>query len=431
MSVSLTVMTFNLHEDQAEDSPNSWEKRKDLCISVITNYSPMILCTQQGVKTQLDYLQQCLPAAIVVIIFIGNTQENVEIFDLHVAANCLAMPLRFCDIYGGHMIKLVYIPDALAFGRIDNTLSCQSYGQFGISRKGSQDASDEHCTIFYDKEKVELLEGGTFWLSESPSVPGSISWGAAAPCIATWAISFPILVLSILHWIEPPGFSFQIVNTNMDEFSPRARRRSALLTWQHIASLPPSLPVVYCGGFNTQKESTTGRFLLGRSRNEGLRPFDSSFLNDLDFYAETGIDYPMLVYFMYNMNGIDSVFLCREHGVVGDMRDTWPNARVRKNHSLIHTYHGFKGDKQGALEFFKLILRALCLCWDRQTQDLHVDWILFRGRSLIPALCEVVNDNIDGHYPSSHYPIFAEFMLPRSVRLLEPPPTQEENPVAV
>ena len=65
-------------------------------------------------------------AAIVAIIFIGNTQDNVEIFDLHVAANCLAMPLRFCDIYEGHMIKLVYIPDALAFGRIDNTLSCQS-----------------------------------------------------------------------------------------------------------------------------------------------------------------------------------------------------------------------------------------------------------------------------------------------------------------
>ncbi|CAI0394549.1 unnamed protein product [Linum tenue] len=125
----------------------------------------------------------------------------------------------------------------------------------------------------------------------------------------------------------------------MDESSPRARRRSALLTWQHIASLPPSLPVVYCGGFNTKKESTTGRFLLGRSR---------------------------------------------EHGSMGDMKDVWPNARVRKNVSLIHTYHGFKGNKQGALEFVKLIFRALCLCWDRQTQDLHIDWILYRGRSLDP-----------------------------------------------
>ncbi|GMI81478.1 hypothetical protein like AT4G30900 [Hibiscus trionum] len=305
MSVSLTVMTFNLHEDQPEDSPNSWEKRRDLCISVVTSYSPVILCTQQGVKSQLDYLQRGLPG----------------------------------------------------------------YDQLGISRKGPQDSSDEHCTIFYDKEKVELIEGGTFWLSESPSVPGSTAWGSEVPCIATWAISFFI--------------QLSIVNTNMDELSPRARRRSALLTWQHIASLPPSLPVVYCGGFNTQKESTTGRFLLGRSR---------------------------------------------EHGVVGDMRDVWPNARVRKNVSLIRTYHGFKGDKQGALEFLKLIFRALCLCWDRQTQDLHIDWILFRGRSLIPALCEVVNDNIDGYYPSSHYPIFAEFLLPRTVRLIEPPThTQEDN----
>ncbi|KAH6794405.1 DNAse I-like superfamily protein [Perilla frutescens var. hirtella] len=313
MSVSLTVMTFNLLEDQPEDSPNSWDKRKELCVTVITSYSPMILCTQQGVKSQLDYLQQCLPG----------------------------------------------------------------YEQFGISRKGPGDTSDQHCTIFYEKEKVELLEGGTFWLSESPSVPGSMSWGSTEPCISTWAISF----ISFLKGVEPPGFSFQIVNTIMDEFSPRARRRGALLTWQHIASLPPNLPVLYCGGFNTQKESTTGRFLLGRSR---------------------------------------------EHGVVGDMRDAWPNARVRKNVSLIRTYHGFKGDKQGVLEFLKLIFRALCLCWDRQTQDLHVDWILFRGRSLIPVSCEVVSDNVDGYYPSSRYPIFTEFMLPRTVRLTETP-TQDQS----
>lgn len=84
------------------------------------------------------------------------------------------------------------------------------------------------------------------------------------------------------------------------------------------------------------------------------------------------------------------------------------------------------GDKQGALEFFKLVFRALCLCWDRQTQDLHIDWILFRGRSLVPVLSEVVSDNIDGQYPSSHYPVFAEFLLPRAVRMVDPP-AQVEN----
>lgn len=83
--------------------------------------------------------------------------------------------------------------------------------------------------------------------------------------------------------------------------------------------------------------------------------------------------------------------------------------------------NGHVGDKQGAMEFLKLIFRALCLCWDRQTQDLHIDWILFRGRSLVPASCEVINDNNNGLYPSSHYPIFAEFMLPRTVRLIDAP----------
>uniref|UniRef100_A0A452Y9A0 Endonuclease/exonuclease/phosphatase domain-containing protein n=1 Tax=Aegilops tauschii subsp. strangulata TaxID=200361 RepID=A0A452Y9A0_AEGTS len=137
-SLSITVMTLNLHEgNQPSESPNSWEKRRDICVSVITSYSPTILCTQQGLRCQLDYLQQCLPG----------------------------------------------------------------YEQFGISRKGSQDTTDEYCTIFYEKEKVELTEGGTFWLSESPSVPGSISWGATAPCIATWAISFCMILLSLYYSI--------------------------------------------------------------------------------------------------------------------------------------------------------------------------------------------------------------------------------------
>uniref|UniRef100_A0A452Y988 Endonuclease/exonuclease/phosphatase domain-containing protein n=1 Tax=Aegilops tauschii subsp. strangulata TaxID=200361 RepID=A0A452Y988_AEGTS len=92
-SLSITVMTLNLHEgNQPSESPNSWEKRRDICVSVITSYSPTILCTQQGLRCQLDYLQQCLPG----------------------------------------------------------------YEQFGISRKGSQDTTDEYCTIFYEKEKVFL-----------------------------------------------------------------------------------------------------------------------------------------------------------------------------------------------------------------------------------------------------------------------------------
>lgn len=39
------------------------------------------------------------------------------------------------------------------------------YDQFGVSRKGPEDTSDEHCTIFFDKEKVLYLFVGPIWLS--------------------------------------------------------------------------------------------------------------------------------------------------------------------------------------------------------------------------------------------------------------------------
>lgn len=56
-----------------------------------------------------------------------------------------------------------------------------------------------------------------------------------------------------------------------------------------------------------------------------------------------------------------SVFVYREHGVVGDMRDTWPNARVRKNVSLIRTYHGFKGISEAFTLFFSSFSRTSTL----------------------------------------------------------------------
>ena len=34
-SLSITVMTLNLHEgEQPSESPNNWEKRRDICVSV-------------------------------------------------------------------------------------------------------------------------------------------------------------------------------------------------------------------------------------------------------------------------------------------------------------------------------------------------------------------------------------------------------------
>lgn len=79
MSVSLTIMTFNLHDDQPEDSANSWEKRKDLCISVITSYSPLILCTQQGLLFYYLIHLCFLPLSCWIAHFMQNFQAIIRL----------------------------------------------------------------------------------------------------------------------------------------------------------------------------------------------------------------------------------------------------------------------------------------------------------------------------------------------------------------
>jgi len=45
----------------------------------------------------------------------------------------------------------------------------------------------EYSAILYRRERFEVEQGGTFWLSDTPEVPGSITWGNACTRICTWA----------------------------------------------------------------------------------------------------------------------------------------------------------------------------------------------------------------------------------------------------
>lgn len=60
------------------------------------------------------------------------------------------------------------------------------YETVGVGRKDGKNKG-EFAPIFFRKNKFELLESGTFWLSETPEKV-SIGWDAALERIATWAV---------------------------------------------------------------------------------------------------------------------------------------------------------------------------------------------------------------------------------------------------
>ncbi|MBN8576827.1 MAG: endonuclease/exonuclease/phosphatase family protein [Cytophagales bacterium] len=117
------------------------------------------------------------------------------------------------------------------------------YSYVGVGRDDGKEKG-EYSAIFYKKDRFEVLTQNTFWLSETPHVPGSKSWDAAITRVVTWAILKE----------KTSGKKFLYANTHFDHIGKEARKNSALLIKQTLAALPQAqkLPVLVSGDFNSE-----------------------------------------------------------------------------------------------------------------------------------------------------------------------------------
>ena len=118
------------------------------------------------------------------------------------------------------------------------------YRWFGVGRDG--DGFGEHCAILYKKDVVRPVKIGNFWLSETPEIPGSVSWDSALTRMVTWAR---------FQHLETGRF-FVVYNTHFDHRGAEARTESARLIRAHIAEQPEDLPVIVLGDFNAAAEDS-------------------------------------------------------------------------------------------------------------------------------------------------------------------------------
>jgi endonuclease/exonuclease/phosphatase family metal-dependent hydrolase len=113
------------------------------------------------------------------------------------------------------------------------------YEWIGTGREGG--SRDESTAVFYDIRRLAPVEHYTFWLSDTPEVIRSNTWGARFPRIVTW-VRFCDLA--------DGGREFYVLNTHFDHASQYARERSATLLIERMGELDRSLPAVVTGDFN-------------------------------------------------------------------------------------------------------------------------------------------------------------------------------------
>lgn len=88
--------------------------------------------------------------------------------------------------FGNYQYDIVCMQEPLT-DQIQDFLSIGIYEWLGVSGQGTPD-SDVFTPIFHNKKKLNVLDYGTFWLSETPDVV-SRGWDGKFPRICTWANS--------------------------------------------------------------------------------------------------------------------------------------------------------------------------------------------------------------------------------------------------
>lgn len=114
------------------------------------------------------------------------------------------------------------------------------YRMVGYGRAGGN--RGEYSAIFYDARRLELAEWDQFWLSGTPELIGSTTWGNDIPRIVTWGRFLD----------RGTGAELVLVNTHFDHESEEARDRSAEALVDLVHSFPPGTSVVVTGDFNAE-----------------------------------------------------------------------------------------------------------------------------------------------------------------------------------
>lgn len=168
------------------------------------------------------------------------------------------------------------------------------YDWIGTGRDGGNQG--EFMAIFYRRDRFEPLATNHFWLSDTPEIVASSTWGNTCKRMVTW----------VRFRERGGGREFYFWNTHLDHEVEAARQKGAQLIRQRIAALKTKLPVVLTGDFNA---------VAGRSRAYDILVKDGGFT------------------------------------------DTWGAARQRVNESF-NTFHGFREPRRDAVRIDWILTRG-------------------------------------------------------------------------
>lgn len=153
-----------------------------------------------------------------------------------------------CDIISESKSDVLGVQEAFRFQLDDMALLLPEYAELGIGRGGG--IEDEYAAILYLKERFNVDDSGTFWLSETPDTP-SMGWGAKHKRICTWA-----------RLVEKSsGEAFYVYNTHLDHRVREAQINGIKLLMKRISQRAHADPIILMGDFNVYENDQAIKYI--------------------------------------------------------------------------------------------------------------------------------------------------------------------------
>ncbi len=124
------------------------------------------------------------------------------------------------------------------------------YDWIGLGREGG--SKGEFMAVFYRRERFEPMAFDHFWLSDTPEVIGSTTWGNTNRRMVTW----------VRFRERRTGREFFVWNTHLDHQVETARQKAAALILDRVNRLQTDLPILMTGDFNAAAGSSRSYEIL-------------------------------------------------------------------------------------------------------------------------------------------------------------------------
>jgi endonuclease/exonuclease/phosphatase family metal-dependent hydrolase len=157
--------------------------------------------------------------------------------------------------------ELLGLQEALRFQLDELGAALPGYREVGVGRDDGVTAG-EYAAILVDTTRFEILASGTFWLSDTPEVPGSANWGNTIPRITTWARLRD----------RTGGPVVRVFNLHLDHQSQPSRERSVARVLEHVGTARnPFEAVLVMGDFNADEANPAYRLALEAGLRNAFR----------------------------------------------------------------------------------------------------------------------------------------------------------------